>query len=81
MEEMSAAARAAGREVTGRCVLLFGDRAVIEVPGEGEPVRWPAAGIASATGVAAESLPGRELVFTLSESPEHGRELRGFRLA
>ena len=81
MEEMDAAARAAGAEVAGRCSLLFGDQALIELPGEEEPVRHPAAEIAAATGLDAGELPGRRLMVTVRETPEEGRVLSGFRLA
>ncbi|HEX6519657.1 MAG TPA: hypothetical protein VF070_06515 [Streptosporangiaceae bacterium] len=78
---LTAAERAAGVEVTGRCSVLFGDRALIELPGEEEPVRWPVAEIAAATGLDAEELPGRELVMTVRETLEGGRVLSAFRLA
>jgi hypothetical protein len=81
MEEMDAAARAVGAEVAGRCSLLFGDQALIELPGEEEPVRHPAAEIAAATGLDAGELPGRRLMVTVRETPEEGRVLSGFRLA
>lgn len=80
-EELSAAARAAGVEVTARVRLTHGDDALLELPGEGELVRWPMAEIASQAGVPARSLPGASLLVTVRESREEGRVLSGFRLA
>jgi hypothetical protein len=81
MNELGAEARAAGVEVKARCSVLFGDRALIELPGEAEPARWPVDQIAEATGLDAEELPGRALVMTVRETLEDGRVLSGFRLA
>jgi hypothetical protein len=79
MEGLDAAARAAGVEVTAVCLLLFGDRAVFQLPGEEEPVRWPAAVIAAETGLETRDLPGRRFCFTVRETATEGRSLAGFR--
>ena len=71
-----------GREVTVRCLLLFGDQAEL-VPdgwnGLGEPARWPAAAIAAEAGVPPGDLPGRRVL-----ARESGRDgevaVSGFRL-
>jgi hypothetical protein len=81
MSEMDAAARAAGYEVTARCSITFGELALIEMPGEDEPVRWPRKDIMADTGLTLEQVPGARLTFTVRESAEEGRVLSGFRLA
>lgn len=78
MEEANAAARAAGTEVGARCSIVFGDDAVIELPGEDEAVRWPAADVAAELGVAVADLPGMRFRVTVRESAEEGRVLSGF---
>lgn len=70
-----------GAEVRVRCLLLIGDQAELQVPGQDEPARWPAAAIAAEAGIDEAALPGRELVATLAETPEEGRVFSGFRLA
>jgi hypothetical protein len=72
---------AEGTEVRVRCLLLIGDQAELEVPGQDEPARWPAAAIAAEAGVEAGSLPGCQLVVRLSETRDEGRVFSGFRLA
>jgi hypothetical protein len=79
MEGLDAAARAAGVEVTARCALTHGADAVLLVPGEEEPVRWPAAVIAAETGLETRDLPGRRFCFTVRETATEGRSLAGFR--
>lgn len=79
MGELDAAARAAGYEVEARVMLTHGADALLEVPGEGEPVRWPAAEVAEGLGVALAELPGVRLLVTVRETQEAGRVLSGFR--
>jgi hypothetical protein len=79
MAGLDAAARAAGVEVTARCALTHGADAVLLVPGEEEPVRWPTTGIAAETGLETWELPGRRFRFTLRETATEGRSLAGFR--
>lgn len=81
MGELDAAARAAGYEVEARCSITFGEDAVLELPGEAEPVRWPAAEVAAGLGVPVREVPGKRLVVTVRESAESGRVLSGFRRA
>lgn len=76
-----AAARAAGSVVTARCRMTHGGMALLELPGEGEPARWPAADVAAQAGIAVRDLPGAWLELTVRESPEEGRILSGFRVA
>lgn len=82
MDDLIAGAeeRAAGTEVRARCSVLFGPNAMLELPGEAEPARWPAREIAEAVGLAAPELPGRHLLVTVRETPGEGRVLSGFRL-
>jgi hypothetical protein len=70
-----------GNQVRVLCLLLVGDEAELQVTGQDEPVRWPAAEVAGQTGLAREQLPGRWLVAELAETRESGRVLSGFRLA
>jgi hypothetical protein len=79
MGELDAAARAAGSEVEARVMLTHGTDALLEVPGEGEPVRWPAAEVAEGLGVTLAELPGARLLVTVRETLEAGRVLSGFR--
>lgn len=79
MEELDAAARAAGYEVAARVMLTHGADALLELPGESEPVRWPAAEVAEGLGVALAELPGMRLRVTVRESLEAGRALSEFR--
>lgn len=81
MGEMDAAARAAGYEVEARVLLTHGADALLELPGEGEAARWPAAEVAAGLGVGVDELPGKRLLATVRESAESGRVLSGFRPA
>jgi plasmid maintenance system antidote protein VapI len=81
VEGMDAAARAAGYEVTARCSMVFGELAVIEMPGEGEPVRWPASDVMAGTGLSLDEVSGARLTFTVRETAQDGRVLSDFRLA
>lgn len=79
MGELDAAARAAGYEVEACCPLTFGDQALIELPGEEEPARYPAEEVARALGIAVKDVPGARFLVTVRESAEEGRVLSGFR--
>jgi plasmid maintenance system antidote protein VapI len=81
VEGMDAAARAAGYEVTARCSMVFGELAVIEIPGEAEPVRWPASDVMAGTGLSLDEVSGARLTFTVRETAQDGRVLSDFRLA
>ena len=81
MVEPDAAARAAGTEVEARILLTHGADALLELPGEDEPVRWPAAEVAGDLGVDALDLPGMRVRVTVRESAGEGRVLSGWRLA
>lgn len=73
---------AGGREVTVRCLLLFGDQAelVLEGGDAGDPARWPAAAIAAETGLEPGELPGRRFRVRVAE-PGGRLEFSGFRVA
>lgn len=58
MAELDAAARAAGYEVTATVLMTHGADALLEMPGEGQPVRWPAAEVATGLHVPVHALPG-----------------------
>lgn len=73
--------RAAGAEITARVRLVHGRDALLELPGEDEPVRHPAAEIAAALGVPVVDLPGMQVGLTVRESAESGRSLSDFREA
>jgi hypothetical protein len=83
MDEMSNSAPpgAGGDLVTVRCLLIVGDQAELQVPGQDEFARWPAAAIGIDTGLERADIPGRVFRVHLSESPEHGRTFTGFELA
>jgi hypothetical protein len=81
MDELNAAARAAGTEVEARVLLTHGADALLELPGEDVPVRWPAAEVAEGAAVRVEDLPGMRVLVTVRESMERGRALSGFRPA
>jgi antitoxin HigA-1 len=81
MGEMDAARRAAGYEVEARVMLTHGADALLELPGEREPVRWPAAEVAAGAGVTVEQLPGMRVRVTVRESPDAGRVLSEWRPA
>jgi hypothetical protein len=81
MGEKSAAARAAGTEVTARVMMTHGADALLELPGEELPARWPAAEVAAGLGVEVGELPGKRVRVTVRETAEEGRVLSGFRLA
>lgn len=70
-----------GTQVRVLCLLLVGDQAELQVDGQDEPVRWPAADIAEQTGLALKQLPGRWLTAELAETREDGRVFSGFALA
>ena len=80
-EEVGAAARAAGITVMATVRMTHGDDALLELPGEEEPVRWPAAVVAEESGVPVRALPGAVLLLTVRETPDEGRVLSGFRVA
>jgi hypothetical protein len=71
---------AQGTQVRVRCLLVIGDQAELQVPGQDEPARWPAAAIAAELGVDVAELPGRELEAVLAETRETGRVFSAFRL-
>jgi hypothetical protein len=81
MEEADAAARGAGYEVVAEVRYTHRDQALVELPGEQEPVRCPAAEVAAGLGVAAAALPGMRVAVTVRETPEDGRVLSGWRPA
>lgn len=81
MGELDAAARAAGYEVEARVLLTHGADALLELPGEGEAVRWAAVEVAEGLGIDMEEIPGKRVLVTVRESPEAGRVLSGFRPA
>lgn len=70
-----------GVQVRALCLLLIGDQAELQIDGQDELVRWPAADVAAQAGVAEASLPGRWLRAQLSENRDEGRVLSGFELA
>jgi hypothetical protein len=74
-------ARPAGAEVAAVVRMVHGAAALLELSGEDELVRHPAAGIADALGVAVQDLPGMRVLVTVRESAESGRALSGFRVA
>lgn len=80
MWKLDATARAAGYEVVVAVRLTHGDDALVELPGQEEPVRWPTGLITAATGLRPEELPGKRLAVTVRETPEDGRTLSGFRV-
>jgi hypothetical protein len=80
MEDVDAAARAAGTEVSAHCSIVFGDDALVELPDFKEPVRWPAADVAAELGVTVAELSGMRFRVTYRETPEEGPVLWGFRL-
>lgn len=80
VDKPDAAARAAGAEVKARVRLVHRDEALVELPGEDELVRVPAAEVSEGTGTAAADLPGMEVLVTVRENREEGRILSGFRL-
>jgi hypothetical protein len=81
MSELDASARAAGTEVEARVMMTHGPDALLELPGEDLPVRWPAAEVAAGARVPIGDLPGLRVVVTVRESREGGRVLSGFRAA
>lgn len=64
----------AGREVTVRCLLLFGDEAELapEDAGGAEPARWPVSAITADTGLDPGGVPGRRFRVRVTEG-EAGR--------
>lgn len=81
MGDVDAAARAAGYEVTATVRMTHRGKALIGLPGEGEPVRVPAEEVAEQLGVGVAELPGMRVRVMVRESAESGRVLSGFRLA
>ncbi len=79
MEELGAAARAAGVEVTAEVRFMHQDQAIVQLPGEQVLVRVPAAELAGSLGVGVRDLPGRAARVTVRETPEDGRVLSGWR--
>jgi hypothetical protein len=71
--------RPAGAEVSAVVRLVHGAAALLELPGEDELARHPAAEIAGALGVSVADLPGMRVMVTVRESAGEGRALSGFK--
>jgi hypothetical protein len=71
--------RSAAAEVAAVVRLVHGAEALLELPGEDELARHPAAEIAGELGVPVEDLPGMRVMVTVRESAESGRTLSRFR--
>jgi hypothetical protein len=67
-------------EVQARCSTVVGSDVLVELPDEDEPARVPVEAVAAELGIRVRDVPGKRVLVTVTETPETGRVLSGFRL-